>query len=303
MAKIENRGPLIQSQFRLDGAPMLDARTRRNVQCSVVRLRMDRPNHGLTDPIPRSDGYYLGLQLLDQPRQQTWLGSRAVPSTPLPSGTISIVHLELEPKVNLLCPFDLLVFSIPRSALDEVADDHGVQRIGSLASRPFTAIEDPIVKNLGCCLLPAFEHPERVSTLYLSHMLMAFNVHLAHTYGGMRLAEQWFRGGLAPWQERLAKEMISSHLDGNLSLLRIASACKLSPSHFARAFKQSVGQSPHQWLLARRIDRAKHLMLTSRMPLADIATACGFSDQSHLTRTFVYRVGETPRIWRGTNTS
>jgi AraC family transcriptional regulator len=69
-------------------------------------------------------------------------------------------------------------------------------------------------------------------------------------------------------------------------------------THFARAFRQSIGASPHQWLLARRIDKAMSLLAGSDLTLAQIALACGFSDQSHLTRVFKVAVGTSPGRWR-----
>ncbi len=83
-----------------------------------------------------------------------------------------------------------------------------------------------------------------------------------------------------------------------ISLVRLANECKLSLSHFARAFKQSAGQPTHRWLLQQRLDKAKELLLNSSLPLADIALACGFSEQSHFTRVFNKKVGTTPGAWR-----
>ena len=76
------------------------------------------------------------------------------------------------------------------------------------------------------------------------------------------------RSGLAPWQLRRAKEMFRADLSANLSLQRVAEACKLSVSHFSRAFKVSTGVPPHQWLLTARIERARDI-------LAELGNAAG----------------------------
>ena len=106
------------------------------------------------------------------------------------------------------------------------------------------------------------------------------------------------RGGLAPWQERRAKELINANLDGKLPLSQLAEECGLSARHFARAFRQSIGVPPHRWLLSRRVERAKDLLRDRALPLAEVALACGFSDQSHFTWMFTALVGLSPGLWR-----
>ncbi|NIJ35112.1 helix-turn-helix domain-containing protein [Sphingomonas oligoaromativorans] len=104
-------------------------------------------------------------------------------------------------------------------------------------------------------------------------------------------------GGLASWQARRAKSMIEARLSGRLLVSDLASAVRLSPSHFARAFKRTMGCSPHHYLLRRRIECAKERMRTTGEPLAQIALAYGFSDQAHFTRCFKRHEGETPTAW------
>src|SRR5262245_46768318 len=94
-------------------------------------------------------------------------------------------------------------------------------------------------------------------------------------------------GGLAPWQARRALQLMSSDLSGRLRLREAASACRRSVGHFSYAFRQTVGSSPHQWLLARRIE----LLLNTDHRLSEIALATGFADQSHFTRVFSRRMG------------
>jgi AraC-like DNA-binding protein len=74
---------------------------------------------------------------------------------------------------------------------------------------------------------------------------------------------------------RRATEFLEAHLDGDISLRRVAEICDLSLSHFARAFKYTFRKPPYQWLLERRIEKARDLLLNSRLPLADIAIRCG----------------------------
>jgi AraC family transcriptional regulator len=111
-------------------------------------------------------------------------------------------------------------------------------------------------------------------------------VHAAGAYLGMRGKKKPANGGLASWQEKRAKEMIEARLDGDISPAALAQECGLSVSHFARAFRRSTGMAPHQWLLQRRVAKAKQAMRETDAPLVEIAVSCGFADQSHFTRVF-----------------
>jgi AraC family transcriptional regulator len=128
--------------------------------------------------------------------------------------------------------------------------------------------------------------------------MLGVGVHLAQTYGGLRPVARPGRGGHAPWQERRAKEVLSSNLDGSVPLKDVARECRLSVSHFSRAFRRTVGVAPHNWLLTRRVDVAKEKLRDRRLSLSDVALACGFADQSHLTRVFTGTVGVSPGAWR-----
>lgn len=105
-------------------------------------------------------------------------------------------------------------------------------------------------------------------------------------------------GGLAPWRERRAKALLANDLLRRLTLPQVAAECRLSVAHFTRAFKISVGITPHAWLQHRRIDHAKSLLSKTPLSLSQIAASCGFSDQSHFTKVFSRLVGQTPGCWK-----
>jgi transcriptional regulator GlxA family with amidase domain len=92
--------------------------------------------------------------------------------------------------------------------------------------------------------------------------------------------------------------MMSESLTQGSDLSRLAEECGLSTRHFARAFRQSTGIPPHRWLLRYRVQRAKDMLRTQALPLADVALRCGFADQSHFTRVFSRQTGMSPGEWR-----
>ena len=107
-----------------------------------------------------------------------------------------------------------------------------------------------------------------------------------------------FRGGLAPWQIRCVSTYIEEHLGDCIKCEDLARLVRLSLSHFMCAFRDSFGCPPHTYLMRRRMQHAQGLMLTTDTALGQVALACGFSDQSHLSRLFHKFVGESPGAWR-----
>jgi AraC family transcriptional regulator len=91
---------------------------------------------------------------------------------------------------------------------------------------------------------------------------------------------------------------IDEHLHAALSLRDLAAVAHLSPYYFARRFKESTGLSPHRYIIARRIERAKQLLRDEELTLAQVAARTGFWDQGHFSRHFKRLVGVTPRRFR-----
>lgn len=106
------------------------------------------------------------------------------------------------------------------------------------------------------------------------------------------------RGGLLPWQKRKVQRHIEDGLEDSLRVEALAKLAGLSSSHFCRKFKVSFGETAHGYIIKRRIERARRLMLTTSESLSQIAVACGLTDQAHLCRCFRQVTGMTPGAWR-----
>jgi AraC family transcriptional regulator len=104
--------------------------------------------------------------------------------------------------------------------------------------------------------------------------------------------------GLAPWQVRRVMAHIEMNLDTAMRNKDLATLVNLSEFHFNVAFRNSVGEPPHAYIIRRRVERAQGLMLSTQKPLSEIAADCGMADQAHLTRLFRSIVGESPGAWR-----
>jgi AraC family transcriptional regulator len=121
---------------------------------------------------------------------------------------------------------------------------------------------------------------------------------LRHVLAPRRPAHE--RDGALPQRKlRAVVEYIEEHLDAGPSLEQMAAVARLSAYHFARQFKAATGLPPHQYVIARRVERAKQLLQRGDdFSLAEVAAHAGFSDQSQFSRHFKHLVGVTPRQFR-----
>jgi AraC family transcriptional regulator len=105
-------------------------------------------------------------------------------------------------------------------------------------------------------------------------------------------------GLLAGWQLRRAEAFIRDHIDTRLRVGLVARVLNLSPSYFSHAFKATKGITYSDYVMNARVALAKRLLLTTKLPISQIALNCGMADQSHLCRSFNRVVGTSPRAWR-----
>ena len=112
------------------------------------------------------------------------------------------------------------------------------------------------------------------------------------------LESKFISGGLAPWQLRRVAVHVDEHIDQTLHITRLAALIKRSSAQFCRSFKTSTGLTPSAYILQRRIDRAKQLMLETTYSLSQIALDCGFADQAHFSSRFRTQTEHSPSRWR-----
>jgi AraC family transcriptional regulator len=106
------------------------------------------------------------------------------------------------------------------------------------------------------------------------------------------------RGRLLPWQARKVRDYIDSHITGPILVADLCALVQRSEAYFSRSFKCTFGESPHAFIVRRRVELAAQYMLTTDTSLSDIALRCGFSDQAHLCKHFRHAAGQTPAAWR-----
>lgn len=288
-------GDAIAHSFGLTDVPIIRTRTLQHSQVAISRLSIGAQLE-MTRRIPPEDTFILSMHLNSVPRHELWSRGKCVLRQGYLPSSIRIVNLTEEYSAYAPCPIETLAFYLPRAALDAFTEEEGVQRVGNLACPP--GITDPVVKHLISALLPSFERPNEADRLFVDHLTLALLSRLSSRYGGPSRKAVCLKGAMTSLQERRAKEYMASHYDHEILLVDVARACGLSRGHFIEAFRVTTGVTPHRWLQRYRIDRAKSLLCSTAQPIAEIALACGFADQSHLTRVFSRLVGDSPATWR-----
>jgi AraC family transcriptional regulator len=294
----EAYGRRLGEALRVENAPAIATRVLRTADIAVTEVRCDNPLPQMRGSIQREDAFLVGLHLRDFPNREHWEDGRGTQVCDLRAGESCLYDLKRGPGALLDKPYHTLVFYLPRAALDAIADEANSPRIGDLSYKPGAGVNDVTISCLGNLLLPALSHPDQANLLFLDHVLLGVGVHVAQTYGGMRPMSRSARGGLAPWQERRAREFLLANLKGGVALKEVARECSQSVGYFSHAFRRTMGVAPHQWLIEQRVALSKEKLRDDRLSLSDVAAECGFSDQSHLTRAFKQTVGVSPGAWR-----
>jgi AraC family transcriptional regulator len=216
-----------------------------------------------------------------------WSGRR----TP---GFVSVIAGPQAFSVTVSHRLEALVLRIPRSSLLRVAPELRTKRREK--RKEAHASYDPVGHKLGLALLPAFRIAADPLPRSTTHLIRAMCYHFAFKYPwAQEKSVDAGPRGLAPWQALTAENLLER---GELQVREVAAACQLSPRHFARLFRITFRRSPHTFLVERRVDGLKRLLLSSDVSLADAAVRVGFADQASMSRSFRHVVGASPGAWR-----
>lgn len=164
--------------------------------------------------------------------------------------------------------------------------------------KPVFNMRDELLTHLVIAMIREFEQEDNPNALYLDSLAQTVIAHLAAKYTFGKQALRPTKGRLGAQKLRQIQAYIQDHLADEVRLAHLAREVGLSSSHLITFFRRATGQSPHQYLLAQRIERAKTLLQMTKLSISEIALRTGFSDQSHLTRMMRRHAGTTPRLFR-----
>jgi AraC family transcriptional regulator len=258
-------------------------------------IMVDQGRHELTDPA-------VGELIVTTPLAASscsyawdmgdgWSGVRSQ------TGDLIVVPPNVESRWRVGGERRLLIFAIPVETVAQILGPECPTDLsaafGSIAgsSRP-----DPLVQQLMLRLWQLGAADEPVSRLLGESALSALVCQLLAL--SRTAAEPPRANAMSTRDMRRLIEHVDAHLHEEIGLEDLAATSGWSVRHFTRVFRQSTSETPHRWLMARRVERAKHLLGNRDLSLAEIALTCGFADQSHFTTCFRKVVGATPLKWR-----
>jgi AraC family transcriptional regulator len=160
------------------------------------------------------------------------------------------------------------------------------------------SLDDPVVRNVGMALLAEVDAEGLSGGLYAQSLANLLAVHLLRHYTAAGHGGQKFTGGLTGQKLKAVTDFIADNYERDLGLSELARVAGMSTFHFAREFKRATGTTPHQYLIKFRVERAKSLLVESRLPLVEVGFRSGFSHQSHFSRLFRRLTGTTPLSYR-----
>jgi AraC family transcriptional regulator len=144
--------------------------------------------------------------------------------------------------------------------------------------------------------LAVFDADRDTSRRYLSSASALFGAKRARSAEWTSLSKS--RGGLLAWEVDRLVHYIDTHLADKITTKNLASLIDVSEGRLFRGFKIRVGVTPGHYIATRRLERVCTMLITTRSPLAQLALACGFCDQAHLSRLFRRKIGMPPSAWR-----
>lgn len=268
---------------------------------TFYRKSTDNAHFGSVETPASDRGFLVGVALRGGHRRRIMHGHHAS-THDFDVGSIYIRDFNDDYRADLQGGFDFMLIELSRDFIERVNDEKGGARVSSLLPR--NGEPDPVLGHLSQVLADVVANPAQASGLFVDHLSLAVGTHLLAQYGAGATTGWADSGGARVLSRKLearAKDMLLASVREEASIADIADACNLSRSYFIKAFRQTVGTTPHRWLLEQRVQKAQALLRSPGRSITEIALLCGFADQAHMTRVFTSVVGTSPGAWRREN--
>ncbi|CAN5493259.1 hypothetical protein BH10CHL1_BH10CHL1_49360 [soil metagenome] len=161
---------------------------------------------------------------------------------------------------------------------------------------PQVAVADPLIYQISLALLGEMQSGGLFGRLYAESLVQTLALHLLRTSAVLPRSLPVVPGGLSIVARRHVIDYIHLHLAQALTINELAALVYLSPYHFMRLFKATMGQTVHQYVITQRVEAGKQLLLAGDLTIAQIAQQIGFTDQSHFAHHFKRLVGVAPSL-------
>jgi AraC family transcriptional regulator len=227
-----------------------------------------------------------------------WRSNGRDHKTELPAGSVSLQPMGYRRAARVFRPLpgEASILQIKPVFLDRGVGE--IAKGGRVELVPRMELNDAQIARLMESLRADIAGGSPGGSLFAESIALALSAHIAQQYSTLGARLEAHRGGLSRFRLNRVLEYINANLSNNLELRTLAEVAGLNLYHFAKAFKQSIGESPHQYVLRRRIDEAKGFLRHSRLSVIEASARTGFVDQSHFSKVFRRIVGVAPSEYR-----
>ena len=252
------------------------------------------PDRTITSGIAQ---HRISLHIANQDYLERRLDGGKLKSSPMSPGLFNFIPAHRELEALWQAEIELLSIYLPPTLLERTVLENSDLDFSKIELIDRLAIRDPFLEQLAY----AFKNEVNNKTgdrLYVESLQTMLCAHLLRHHCSTEIVTDKVSGGLSSSKLRQAIDYIQSNLERDLSLAQLAKVAHVSSHHFGKLFKQSMGITPHQYVLKYRIERAKTLLRERKLTLTEIALATGFCNQSHFTNAFRRYTTLTPRQYR-----
>ncbi len=275
----------------LDRAPILHAEAGWRNRVMIRRWRDTPPDVRQ----PRLDHHYVVLHL-GGPKRVIRRGEGAEQIVEMDQGALSVISVGAAYQWRTEGAIDYAHIYLPPDRLALAASDLCRRDAGRVELVDQVGVRDELLRQLFETLLA--EVGGEADSLYVDTLYNAFMGRLLMAHSSLNAATRTAPVAIAPRRLAAVIDYVDANLSGELSLPDLAAVAQLSPFHFARAFAQTTGRTPHAYVMDRRLEAAKRLLRGSSLSIAAIAEGCGFASASHLSSRFRRVTGFTPTDFR-----
>lgn len=254
---------------------------------------------GLDLPIPPMDTFMVvryqnGHTPMDRRFDGRWTRTTCTP------GDFSLLTRSQQSHWHWTEVIDVSHVCLSEDLMARVASDMLERTVAEVHLHDLLRAQDPVVTSIADAITQEARQQNLGGALYVESLGVQLAVHLLRRYASVTFRDAVPVGGMSPSLMRRTAEYVEEHLDNSISLDDLAQALGMGVWTLTRRFKQSFGCSPYSYVLDRRVHRAQRLLMQGELAVKEIAAACGFADQAHMTRVFRARLGVTPaQVRRG----
>ncbi len=206
-----------------------------------------------------------------------------------------------EEEVNIRAPIELLHMYLPAARFDQLAEVCGGSPVRATSIGYVAGARDELIRQIGVSFLAEMKEQTASGRVLIEALTLSLTARLAQAYSTRAPVKTELRDtrhGLGDTKLRRVLDFMRNNLDEDIGIEDLAKVACLSPFHFTRMFRNSMGVPPHRYLSTLRLDRAKTMLALSDLPLAEIALLSCFSSQANFNRAFLKTIGMTPGAYR-----